>query len=99
MDTDQHQTSRFLWAQVESSDVWKDVIKPHLEDKIKDINWKMYEAALPDERAILQGELRATLDLLNQPNVELEMADINSLMEREVPDGPGRRNRFRRASR
>jgi hypothetical protein len=100
MDMAQPQpNSRYLWAQVENSDIWKDVIRPHLEDKIKDINYRMYQATEADERSVLQGELIATMDLLNQPRTETEMADINALMERDLPDGSGRRTRFRRSAR
>lgn len=100
MDMAQPQTnSRYLWAQVENSDIWKDVIRPHLEDKIKDINYRMYQATEADERSVLQGELIATMDLLNQPRTETEMADINEIMQRDIPDGSGRRARFRRSSR
>src|ERR1700722_6239931 len=100
MDMDQPQTNRrYLWAQVENSDIWKDVIRPHLEDKIKDINYRMYQATEADERSVLQGELIATMDLLNQPRTETEMADINEIMQRDIPDGSGRRARFRRSSR
>lgn len=95
------EVSRLPWAQVENSDIWKDVVKPHLEDKIRDINWRQYQATSPQELLVLQGELRATMDLISQPNTEREMVDINDLMERELPDGTGRatRTRFRRSAR